>query len=330
MPDASSASTLKDLQNQCLSLQALTWTEVQEILLAEDSPVTARYRALFHARNVAPSPAEASELLLQSLPLQKNSVLLRHEFYYVLGQIGERNATAALRECLHDETEDEIVRHEAAEGLAALGESSLVEELESLATRTSSEVLRHTCELAVAGLRNESSDDPQENKPPVCMCQYTSNDPGKGKVGATEKDVPAAAEALADTTLPLYERYGGMFTLRNVGGSAAVEALTHMLLSDESSVVLRHEVAFVLGQMEDESAVKSLIASLAMSHEHGVVRHESAIALGTVGTEEADEALRMYVNDADQLVAESCEVALQTSAYWRAWEELEARVAADV
>merc|ERR1712151_60871 len=98
------------------------------------------------------------------------------------------------------------------------------------------------------------------------------------------------------------------------------------LLSDKSSAVLRHEIAFVLGQMEDDAAAEALVSSLACTEEHGMVRHEAAIALGSVGTPAAEAALRKYVDDPDQLVAESCEVALDTAAYWRAWEELEARI----
>merc|ERR1712039_398329 len=112
----------------------------------------------------------------------------------------------------------------------------------------------------------------------------------------------------------------------NVGGPNAVAGLTEILLSDKSSAVLRHGIAFVLGQMEDEAAAEALASSLACSEEHGMVRHEAAIALGSVGTSAAEAVLRKYVDDPDQLVAESCQVALDTAAYWRAWEELEARI----
>jgi len=306
-------------------LAAPTWAEIQTVLSTEGTPVKARYRALF-AWKSAPSMNAAAELLLRALPLQKDSVLLRHEFAYVLGQLGETTATATLREILHDEEEDCIVRHEAAEGLAALGETGLMAELETLVKQTTSEPLRHTCELAVDGLLNQLSPD---EKVRICMCQYTSNDPGRGRAGATEADLSSASAALADSSLSLYERYEGLFTLRNVGGAAAVEALSNALLNDRSSAVLRHEVAFVLAQMEDTAAVPALITSLATIDEHAMVRHEAAIALGTIGSLEADEALHRFVNDSDQLVAESCEVALQTSAYWRAWEALEAKILGD-
>lgn len=267
-----------------------------------------------------------------ALPLQKDSVLLRHEAAYVLGQLGDASAIEPLRQILLDETEDEIVRHEAAEALAALrsdDSEALVTELTAVAKDTCSEALRHTCQLAVEGLERGRKEAEEAGRPalPLCVCQYSSKDPAEGLANATEKDIPWAASRLADDSLPLFERYQGMFTLRNVGGDGAVQALAKMLLSDSSSAVLRHEVAFVLGQMADETSAKALVEALAHIEEHGMVRHEAAIALGHIGTESAEEALRQYSKDPDLLVAQSCEVALATIEYWKSWEELEARIA---
>jgi len=306
---------------------APTWEEVQAALLSCAAPVTERYRALFHARTAAPSPAAAAKLLVRAMPEQRDSVLLRHEAAYVLGQLGEPAAAGHLEAVALDEAEDDIVRHEAVEALAALGDAGVAELLGRLAEQTSSEALRHTCELALAGLQRAEAAGAEPGRP-ACVCQYTSRDPAEGWPQATERDVPAAAEALDDARRPLYERYEGLFTLRNVGGPAAAEALAAMLRRDRSSAVLRHEVAFVLGQMEEQSAVEALATSLACREEHAMVRHEAAIALGTVGTAAAEAALRAHEADPDALVSQSCEVALATAAYWRAWEELEARVAA--
>jgi len=268
---------------------------------------------------------------VQALPLQADSVLLRHEAAYVLGQCGEGSPVAAkaqLLETLRNEAEDDIVRHEAVEALAALSDVDALEEIERLSGQSISEPLRHTCELASASLRRKQAAVHGELVLPVCGCQYTSRDPGEGKPGATQADVPAAKDVLMDVSLPLYDRYEGLFTLRNVGGAVPAEALAGALRLDASSAVLRHEIAFVLAQMEEESATAALAASLADCAEHGMVRHEAAIALGAIGTDDAEAALRSFEGDADKLVAESCQVALATSAYWRVWEELEARVAA--
>merc|ERR1712060_528227 len=192
--------------------------------------------------------------------------------------------------------------------------------------RTTSVPLQHTCELAAIGIQKRCTTEEQK---PLCMCQYTSTDPAEGQPDATEQDVPSAAALLEDISLPLYDRYEGLFTLRNAGGPSAATALGRALLTDTSSAVLRHEVAFVLGQMEEKSAADALAAILARKEEHAMVRHEAAIALGPVAVAmpKADAALRAHLQDPDHLVAQSCEVALDTAAYWRAWEALEARLA---
>ena len=117
-----------------------------------------------------------------------------------------------------------------------------------------------------------------------------------------------------------------MFSLRNRGGEEAVKALGGALLSDESSALFRHEVAFVLGQMQHPAAIESLAGSLARTGEHGMVRHESAEALGAIEGTDAEWArceavLRQYLNDPDTVVGESCQVALDAAEYWARADE---------
>merc|ERR1712217_401489 len=114
-------------------------------------------------------------------------------------------------------------------------------------------------------------------------------------------------EVLQEEKVDLFRRYEAMFTLRNLG---VPEALASVLDSDRASVVLRHELAFVLGQMENEIAISALTRSLGKATEHPMVRHEAAIALGSIGGEEAKSALRKFSSDSEPMVSESCLVAL--------------------
>ncbi len=52
-------------------------------------------------------------------------------------------------------------------------------------------------------------------------------------------------------------RYRAMFALRNRGGVDAIAALTSSFASSNSAL-LKHEVAYVLGQMQDAQAVEQL------------------------------------------------------------------------
>ena len=61
---------------------------------------------------------------------------------------------------------------------------------------------------------------------------------------------------LLDEEAPIFERYRALFALRNRGGQDAISALGLSLKGN--SALLKHEVAYVLGQMADSLAVKFL------------------------------------------------------------------------
>lgn len=81
------------------------------------------------------------------------------------------------------------------------------------------------------------------------------------------------------------------------------------------SALFRHEIAFVLGQIQHECSIKALTENLQDEHENEMVRHECAEALGAIATEECIEILNKYLNDEKQVVKESCIVALDMCDY---------------
>mmetsp|Transcript_60645 Transcript_60645/g.139999 ORF Transcript_60645/g.139999 Transcript_60645/m.139999 type:complete len:377 (+) Transcript_60645:50-1180(+) len=280
-----------------------TFDDVKDRLSDPGAPIEQRYRSLFYVRQFMPTMADGVEALAVAVRKQRASSLLRHEACYVLGQIGDATAVGFLREVLHDEGEDEVVRHEAAEALAAIGAEGVHEDLSRYTIAECPHAnLAGTCELALATLQNK----PTDNLPP-CACQYTTRDPAVGRPGATAEDIPQLGEELMQANQKLYERYVAMFSLRNLGGPAAAGALAKALVEDTTSAVLRHEVAFVLAQLEEECSVPTLAQCLANTGEDGMVRHEAAIALGTIGSAEAQAVLREWVGDEDVMVAESCQ-----------------------
>lgn len=310
-----------------------------------DRGVAQRYRALFSARQHAPSPAALLSLLRRCLDGER-SILMRHECAYVMGQQGNADAIPVLRALLHSAEEDEVTRHEAAEAMAAICDvdaeatgggalrDGVLADITRYADGEAGGLLRDTCVLAREGLVRAGEDGAL----PACSflttekqatergVEYTSKDPARGIRGKMEADVPSLTGSLLDEAALLYPRYEAMFSLRDVGGDAAVGALCDVLSRDASSVCLRHEAAFVLGQMEHPDSAPALITCLQNAAEHTVVRHEAAVALGAVGTDAAEAALRGAAEDPCPLVAESCVAALASLRYWREWEELERRV----
>ena len=99
-----------------------------------------------------------------------------------------------------------------------------------------------------------------------------------------------------------------LFALRNIGGEESVDALAAAFGS--ASALLKHEIAYVLGQMQDDHAVPHLIERLEDLDEDVMVRHEAAEALGAIGNRSAMTTLEKFVNDEEIVVAESCEVAI--------------------
>lgn len=148
-------------------------------------------------------------------------------------------------------------------------------------------------------------DDGHTDKNPYC-----SVDPAPP---AVRKSVPELRSILLDESLPLFERYRAMFALRNLGNKEAVLALGDGLQC--SSALFRHEIGYVLGQMQHPAAVPALCSALERSGENPMVRHEAAEALGSIGKKECLAVLQRYCGDGERVVKESCEVALDMLEY---------------
>ena len=81
------------------------------------------------------------------------------------------------------------------------------------------------------------------------------------------------------------------------------------------SALFRHEIAYVLGQVQHPAATAQLSASLRDSAESAMVRHECAEALGAIASPECMAILREFCTDPEPVVRQSCLVALDMSEY---------------
>ena len=137
------------------------------------------------------------------------------------------------------------------------------------------------------------------------VSEYGSVDPAPPSV---ESNVEALRKSLLDEDVKMFERMRAVFSLRNNRSQDAVSALCEGFSA--SSALLRHELAYVLGQMQDKYAVPTLIEVLSNLEEHVMVRHEAAEALGAIGDRRARPVLERFLKDPLPEVSESCEVAL--------------------
>ena len=127
------------------------------------------------------------------------------------------------------------------------------------------------------------------------------------------KDIHLLGKILVNEDEKMFQRMRALFALRNIGGHESVDALTNAFSSE--SALLKHEIAYVLGQMQDPHAVPSLIDRLSDATEDVMVRHEAAEALGAIGDMIAIDTLRKFQDDSEVVVAESCEVAIDLLNY---------------
>ncbi|XP_067662890.1 deoxyhypusine hydroxylase-like [Haliotis asinina] len=275
--------------------------EVGSILENSEKPLNDRFRALFTLRNLGGKDAIDSISRCFTDP----SALLKHELAYCLGQMQDKYAIPILTTVLEDKSQEPMVRHEAGEALGAIGCESVLPLLKQYAEDPVIEVAE-TCQLAVQRVEwLHSSKGEKLSKNP-----YASVDPAPPNA---ETDVPSLRTVLLDETRPLFDRYRAMFSLRNDGSNQSVLALAEGLKC--KSALFRHEIAYVLGQMQNAACTQQLVENLKDTEENPMVRHECAEALGAIATEECMDILQKYLKDKEQVVKESCVVALDMSEY---------------
>jgi deoxyhypusine monooxygenase len=314
-----------------------------------DEPIAKRMRAVFYLRTEGTEAA--AEALCRAMELREGSTLFRHEIAYCLGQMRQRIALPALERVLRDVEDDAIVRHEVrggrvgmegglgegvgrkaseraaqcAEALAAIGAADSLPLLREFVDDKRVEV-SETCAIAVrslewqaeagsAGVAARDTRNPYESVDPAPPSDVLLARAEEAASALRVESEAALEKVLMDGERSLFDRYAAMFALRNLGTPAAIEALERGLL-EPSSALFRHEVAYVLGQIQSPLALRGLAARLADRAEHPMARHEAAESLGAIGTAEACELLRAFLDDPEQVVRESCVVALDAVDYW--------------
>ncbi|GMH63794.1 hypothetical protein TL16_g03802, partial [Triparma laevis f. inornata] len=248
--------------------------------------------------------------------------LMRHEFGYVLGQLKSEEAVPELCKSIDDSEDDCICRHECAEAPPPMMSLALKTLRTNLSTPSNPIEVRETCSIALNFISWKTTPTSQDEStaPIACACMlssYDSEDPAPPHPSHQNMNCEEIGCILRDENVELFERYRAMFSLRNKGGARAAVELGKALVEDESSALFRHEVAFVLGQLQRVEGLDYLVKSLERGDEHEFVRHESAEAIGAIEDdwERCEEVLKRFMEDKDKCVAQSCEVALDAADY---------------
>lgn len=136
--------------------------------------------------------------------------------------------------------------------------------------------------------------------------------PDVSEFGSVDPAPPASqgnhSAVVQDEHARMFQRMRAVFALRNDGSDEAVDALCAAFSS--SSALLRHELAYVLGQMQNARALPTLWKRLEDEDEHVMVRHEAAEAMGAIGDSSSRPVLQRFLDHPAPEISESCEVAL--------------------
>lgn len=199
---------------------------------------------------------------------------------------------------------------QAAEALGAIGHGSALDAINTHCTHPAPEI-SETCQIArdLIQWRETSAISSEDSSKRL----YLSVDPAPPlKEGSFS--VEELTMLLTDSSFSLFQRYRAMFTLRDMNSDAAALALVSAF--SDTSALFRHEIAYVLGQMQRPCTIHGLEIVLSNASEHRMVRHEAAESLGSIGGDAAESILKRYVVDGELIVNQSCEVALDTMDYW--------------
>lgn len=129
--------------------------------------------------------------------------------------------------------------------------------------------------------------------------------------------IQALRKALTDENVALAKRFRALFSLKHLASqepgrdaSAAIEAIAAAFASP--SALLKHELAYCLGQTKNLEAVPFLRAVLENRSEDAMCRHEAAEALGALGDQDSLELMQKMKDDENEpvVVRETCDIAV--------------------
>lgn len=124
-------------------------------------------------------------------------------------------------------------------------------------------------------------------------------------------------ESLCAESTPLAVRFRALFSLKHLATHseekhvlAAIDAIAAALASP--SALLKHELAYCLGQSGNLAAAAPLCKVLGNLDEDPMCRHEAAEALGALGHDSSLDILRRFRDREGESVAvkETCELAI--------------------
>lgn len=115
---------------------------------------------------------------------------------------------------------------------------------------------------------------------------------------------------LLDLEVSKEERIQAAFQLENAIEDESILSLCKALMTEPSPIV-RHEIAFSLGETAHPTLAAKYLMKAVEEDENLFVRHEAILALATLGKPEFIPFVKKFLDDPAVEMAESAEIALQ-------------------
>jgi len=130
---------------------------------------------------------------------------------------------------------------------------------------------------------------------------------------AEDPTILALRKTLTSESSPLALRFRALFSLKHLACQASLPAIHAIAAAFSSpSALLKHELAYCLGQTKNLAAVPYLRTVLEDVEEDAMCRHEAAEALGAIGDTGSLDVLREFRDRTGEkvVVKETCEIAV--------------------
>ncbi|CAD8127484.1 unnamed protein product [Paramecium sonneborni] len=284
-----------------------------EIIINEISTVDQIYSAIFELRTI--NNMEAIQLLKQGFnylnKVENKSCLLLHEIAYALGQADlslESQITQFLIDVIKDETQYDVVRHEAAEALANINQKEALEIFEQYSKKNVNDNLNILQDTCIIGLEKAKT------------IQELGFLYGKMYLGTREPAAPFQeldrnpVEYILDDNTTLFNKYRALYYLRN-NANKYFDQIDQLLISNKLGALFKHEICFVIGQVGEapKQIHEALINMIKDENQPAIARHEAIAAFQTVNSnkEITLQILNQYSKSQDQIVRETALVSLK-------------------
>lgn len=251
------------------------------IMLNKETPSYQKLQSLFFLMNIA--DRESLNAINQLLKTD-SCELVRHEAAFALGEMASNDSVKILKETFQNDNSS-IVKHECLMSLGTIGTKN---EIDFLEEQTSKKEFEISCSAKIAIQRIKQTEDYEK------------------LVKQNKADFIKKLKNYNSTNQN--ERIQILFQLMNIADNEALFAIYETLKNDPCRIV-RHEAAFVLGEIGTKKAVKLLKKGIE-NEQTPIVIHEALFALGTTGQKEALEIIKKYENNKNYVILESAKIAI--------------------